>query len=1187
MKTPNPDHPIRNTFVRLALASTMGAAMFFGASPATAAPPVTADLKLHLDASQLTGLSDGATVTTWTDMSGQNNHATATGTPIYKPGVLNGQPVIRFNGASGFTTADLSSQFPSAATVFIATTINTDNAYTLVKANPGVDEWWRYDGNGNSYPGVFRGNRLEAYCPMPNSGSHLFAISSSASAWEMAINGDSKGVAGGNYNAGGALVIGNGSSGGGLNGDIAEVLIYSRVLSAEETNAVGYFLEAKYGISSTYTDPDPNAGPVGLQAIAGDGHVSLTWAAKPGAVSYNVKRSETQGSGYTVVGTPTGPSFTDSPLVNGTPYYYIVSALNPSETSNSSETSATPTGVNATLSTVTGSQPALRANGVDSVTITVTLRNSSNTPVANKIVSLAQTTGSGATITTVTDTTGADGKAVFTATSTTVGPAVFTATDTTDSLVIVQTAAVDFVDANTPQSINVNFTGGTPETASSLSGPAGGLGTNWNQFTGPNSAGVVLDSLGTATTVTITSNFGLPNTFDGAVIALPMLRGSMTNFGKGVDNTNVTINGLEAGGFYNIWMVTLRNQPYNGTGTEQYVGWWRTTHASTSPSDQLVNAVGATVNTSTFVAGYNYVLFEKVEANGSGQIVFTGVAGPLLDGSNNNHRHGLNGLQIEKTTAPVIGIVTDADSTVDASPATVFADGVLTSTVTVTLKDANGTGVPGKEVTLANTSGPQAATINPLTAVTTNGAGQAVFTVSSATPGIEVFTATAVTDTLTLTDTASVEFLVIGVLTDSAKSTVAASPVARLADGLSTSTITVTLRDANGYPVSGKNVTLANSGGPQAAAISPLGAVASNASGQAVFSVTSSTIGVEEFTATDTTDSIVVTQIATVGFIDPNAPKLINVNFAGAAAEVASALSGPAGGLGTAWNQLLNISNASGTLQDSTGTMTTVSISHTYNLFADDNPTTLPIFQGSVANFGKGSGSAATVTLSGLASGGVYDIWLVLLRNQPFEFGGDGTEQYYGNWSTTNATSSSSSQLLDAVDPTINTATFVAGYNYVLFKNVVADGSGNIVFTGTPADSAPGVTHRLGLNGLQIQEAAPVTGFGTWASTNGATGQTPAQDHDNDGVENGIEYFMGQTGSSFTAMPGLDPTNKVSWPMSPTYAGTYEVQTSPDLVNWTNVFPKPTPSGGTLSYLLPTGAPGGKSFVRLLVTPTP
>jgi autotransporter-associated beta strand protein len=112
------------------------------------------------------------------------------------------------------------------------------------------------------------------------------------------------------------------------------------------------------------------------------------------------------------------------------------------------------------------------------------------------------------------------------------------------------------------------------------------------------------------------------------------------------------------------------------------------------------------------------------------------------------------------------------------------------------------------------------------------------------------------------------------------------------------------------------------------------------------------------------------------------------------------------------------------------------------------------------------------------------------------------------------------------------------------------------------------------------------TGFTSWADAN-APGQAPDEDHDNDGVENGVEYFMGESGSSSTAMPGLDGTNMVTWTMDSCYFGTYEVQTSTDLATWTNVTPRPLPSGGSLSYTLPTGASGGKSFVRLLVTPTP
>jgi hypothetical protein len=151
--------------------------------------------------------------------------------------------------------------------------------------------------------------------------------------------------------------------------------------------------------------------------------------------------------------------------------------------------------------------------------------------------------------------------------------------------------------------------------------------------------------------------------------------------------------------------------------------------------------------------------------------------------------------------------------------------------------------------------------------------------------------------------------------------------------------------------------------------------------------------------------------------------------------------------------------------------------------------------------------------------------------------------------------------------------------NWIRINGLTPDGSGNLGFN-MNGGNAP-------ISGFQLIRQLPSNTFTAWADANGATGQTPGQDHDNDGVENGVEYFMGETGSSFTAMPSLDGSNTIAWTMDPNYQGTYEVQTSPDLGTWTNVVPKPLPSGGTLSYILPPGAPGGKSFVRLLVTPAP
>jgi hypothetical protein len=152
--------------------------------------------------------------------------------------------------------------------------------------------------------------------------------------------------------------------------------------------------------------------------------------------------------------------------------------------------------------------------------------------------------------------------------------------------------------------------------------------------------------------------------------------------------------------------------------------------------------------------------------------------------------------------------------------------------------------------------------------------------------------------------------------------------------------------------------------------------------------------------------------------------------------------------------------------------------------------------------------------------------------------------------------------------------------NYIVFRGV----TGSSFTTQTWGAGDNGFNH-IGPFGFQIRKSSAASGFATWADANNATGQTPDQDHDNDGVDNGVEYFMGQTGSSFTANPSLNASNAISWPASATYAGTYEVQTSPDLATWTNVDPRPVAVDGTLSYTLPTGL--GKQFVRLLVTPTP
>lgn len=91
----------------------------------------------------------------------------------------------------------------------------------------------------------------------------------------------------------------------------------------------------------------PLLAPANVSATASDGQVNLTWTDVAGATSYNVYRALASGAEG---GTPykTGLAsamFADTGLVNGTTYYYQVSAVNGSaESALSGETAAKPAG---------------------------------------------------------------------------------------------------------------------------------------------------------------------------------------------------------------------------------------------------------------------------------------------------------------------------------------------------------------------------------------------------------------------------------------------------------------------------------------------------------------------------------------------------------------------------------------------------------------------------------------------------------------------------------------------------------------------------------------------------------------------------------------------------------------------------------------------------------------------------
>jgi hypothetical protein len=186
------------------------------------------------------------------------------------------------------------------------------------------------------------------------------------------------------------------------------------------------------------------------------------------------------------------------------------------------------------------------------------------------------------------------------------------------------------------------------------------------------------------------------------------------------------------------------------------------------------------------------------------------------------------------------------------------ADGASLGGVLVQLFDSNGNAVSGKTVTLSSSEG---ISVSPASAVTSVANGAAVFTFTSTTVSQPTFTATDVTDGITLSQTASISI----VPPPAAGGSISANPSTVAANGQSTAVLIVTLTDSLNRPSPGKIVTISD-GGAHAVITGPVPGV-TNASGQIQFTATDQVSETVTFSAIDVTDgSLPVPGSATVTY---------------------------------------------------------------------------------------------------------------------------------------------------------------------------------------------------------------------------------------------------------------------------------------------------------------------------------
>jgi len=144
------------------------------------------------------------------------------------------------------------------ATIFAVAVPNNDGQYNLFGNRGDNDERWVASSYNESKPGSFRGGRADtgfAFSSWPTKRPHIYSLESSTSIYRVLIDGTQIGSSSADYNAGSGVswTIGGRANDNdqSLTGDIAELIIYNRILSPAEAGQVGTYLSNKYGQNTT------------------------------------------------------------------------------------------------------------------------------------------------------------------------------------------------------------------------------------------------------------------------------------------------------------------------------------------------------------------------------------------------------------------------------------------------------------------------------------------------------------------------------------------------------------------------------------------------------------------------------------------------------------------------------------------------------------------------------------------------------------------------------------------------------------------------------------------------------------------------------------------------------------------------------------------------------------------------
>lgn len=220
------------------------------------------NLKLWLRANDGVIIESNAIVSKWRDISGNLNHAiqpSNTLRPTKNLEVINGNSAINFDGLDDFMSTSTALELglnDSALEVFIVAKSSSPSEGTLLSSE--ANEYALSLNSNNSGITVTPGNYSNTFGAIgdySNDQAHIFSYYLDENGMYIRVDGTSSGNAvSGSYKSADQTTLSFGIDGSGANnfsGDIAEVLIFNRILSSTERSAIDSTLSVRYLIPGT------------------------------------------------------------------------------------------------------------------------------------------------------------------------------------------------------------------------------------------------------------------------------------------------------------------------------------------------------------------------------------------------------------------------------------------------------------------------------------------------------------------------------------------------------------------------------------------------------------------------------------------------------------------------------------------------------------------------------------------------------------------------------------------------------------------------------------------------------------------------------------------------------------------------------------------------------------------------